>query len=48
MQDLTIVFENNNEAVTSSRLVAEYFHKRHDTVIRAIENLNCSEDYLHR
>lgn len=45
MQDLTIVFENNNEAVTSSRLVAEYFHKRHDTVIRAIENLNCSEEF---
>lgn len=45
MQDLTIVFENNNEAVTSSRLVAEYFHKRHDTVIRAIENLNCSKEF---
>lgn len=45
MQDLTIVFENNNEAVTSSRLVAEYFHKRHDTVIRAIDNLNCSKEF---
>lgn len=45
MNDLTIVFENNNEAVTSSRLVAEYFHKRHDTVIRAIENLNCSKEF---
>lgn len=45
MQDLTIVFENNNEAVTSSRLVAEYFHKRHDTVIRAIKNLNCSKEF---
>lgn len=45
MQDLTIVFENNNEAVTSSRLVAEYFHKRHDTVIRAIQNLNCSKEF---
>lgn len=45
MQDLTIVFENNNEAVTSSRLVADYFHKRHDTVIRAIENLNCSKEF---
>lgn len=45
MQDLTIVFENNNEAVTTSKLVAEYFHKRHDTVIRAIQNLNCSKDF---
>lgn len=45
MQDLTIVFENNNEAVTSSKLVAEYFHKRHDTVIRAIDNLNCSKEF---
>lgn len=39
MQDLTIVFENNNEAVTSSRLVSDYFHKRHDHIIRDIENL---------
>jgi len=39
MQDLTIVFENNNEAVTSSRLVANYFNKRHDHILRDIENL---------
>ena len=39
MQDLTIVFENNNHAVTSSRLVAEYFHKRHDHIVRDIDNL---------
>ena len=45
MNELTIVFENNNEAVTSSRLVAEYFGKRHDSVIRAIKNLNCSKDF---
>lgn len=45
MQDLTIVFENNNEAVTSSRLVAEYFGKRHDSVTRAIRNLNCSKEF---
>lgn len=45
MQDLTIVFENNNEAVTSSRLVAEYFGKRHDTVTRAIKNLKCSKEF---
>lgn len=45
MKDLTIVFENNNEAVTSSRLVAEYFGKRHDTVTRAIKNLKCSKEF---
>jgi len=48
MKDLTIVFENNNEAVTSSRLVAEYFGKRHDTVTRAIRNLNCSKEFRQR
>ena len=45
MQDLTIVFENNNEAVTSSRLVAEYFGKQHRSILRAIKNLNCSEEF---
>lgn len=45
MQDLTIVFENNNEAVTTSRIVADYFRKQHKIVIRAIENLNCSKEF---
>lgn len=45
MQDLTIVFENNNEAVTSSRLVAEYFGKQHKSILRAIRNLNCSKEF---
>ena len=45
MQDLTIVFENNNEAVTSSRLVAEYFGKQHKSILRAIKNLNCSKEF---
>jgi Rha family phage regulatory protein len=45
MEDLTIVFERNNQAVTSSRLVADYFGKRHDTVTRAIENLSCSKEF---
>lgn len=39
MQDLTIVFENNNEAVTTSRIVADYFRKRHDHIVRDIDNL---------
>ena len=45
MEDLTIVFERNNQAVTSSRLVADYFGKRHDTVIRAIRKLGCSSEF---
>ena len=45
MEDLTIVFERNNQAVTSSRLVANYFGKQHKTVIRTIQNLNCSQEF---
>ena len=41
MEDLTIVFERNNQAVTSSRLIADYFGKRHDTVIRTIRKVGC-------
>lgn len=37
MQDLINI--KNDEAVTTSLLIAEYFHKRHDHVLRAIENL---------
>lgn len=45
MQDLTIVFENNNHVVTSSRLIAQYFGKRHDEVTRSIKNLKCSKEF---
>ena len=45
MEDLTIVFERNNQAVTSSRLIADYFGKRHDTVIRKIRKLGCSSEF---
>ena len=34
-----LVFTRKNEAVTDSLIVAEYFQKRHDRVLRAIENL---------
>ena len=34
-----LVFTRRNEAVTDSLTVAEYFQKRHDRVLRAIENL---------
>lgn len=39
MNDLTIVFENNNEAVTTSRIVADYFKRTHNHILRDIENL---------
>ena len=34
-----LVFTRRDEAVTDSLTVAEYFQKRHDRVLRAIENL---------
>lgn len=40
MTELVII--NNKQAVTSSRTVAEHFDKRHDNVLRDIENLKMS------
>ncbi|ENJ8123738.1 ash family protein, partial [Shigella flexneri] len=37
--DVTI---ENGRAVTTSVAVAEFFHKRHDNVLRAIANTECS------
>lgn len=42
------IFIRNNIPVVSSRDVAERFEKEHYTVLRAIENLECSEDFRHR
>lgn len=45
MNELTTFFQDNlvgvfkNDAVTTSLRVAEVFDKRHDKVLRAIENL---------
>ncbi|HGJ5892652.1 MAG TPA: Rha family transcriptional regulator [Arsenophonus apicola] len=36
---------NNNKAVTTSKDVADYFGKRHDNVLRSIDNLDCSEKF---
>lgn len=38
----------NGEIKTTSIKVAEHFEKRHDTVLRAIENLECSNDFRFR
>ena len=40
--DLSIV---DGEVTTTSNQVAQHFGKRHDTVLRAIRNLECSTDY---
>ncbi|HGU5001939.1 TPA: Rha family transcriptional regulator [Escherichia coli] len=36
---------SNGRAVTTSFAVAEYFCKRHDNVLRAIANIECSEKF---
>lgn len=40
-----LVFIENGEAVTDSLKVAEVFGKRHDSVMRDIRNLECSEEF---
>lgn len=37
----------NNRATTTSRLIAEKFGKRHDNVLRSIENMQCSDKFRH-
>ena len=40
-----IVYLNNNKTVTTSLMVAEYFHKNHAHVLRDIEKLDCSDKF---
>ena len=40
--------KNEEQLTTTSRLIAEIFEKRHSDVIRAIENLECSQDFTER
>lgn len=40
--------KNEEQLVTTSRVVAEVFEKRHADVIRAIENLTCSKEFTER
>jgi Rha family phage regulatory protein len=42
---MQLVINYNNQATTTSVLVAQKFEKRHDNVIQAIENLECSEKF---
>lgn len=38
----------DNKIITTSLKVADYFGKRHKDVLRAIRNLNCSDDFTQR
>lgn len=47
-QEVSLVAVENNQAVTTSLRVAEIFGKKHCDVLRAIRNLECSEDFNKR
>lgn len=40
--------EQISEPMTDSFILAEHFEKRHDNVVRAIENLECSPEFANR
>lgn len=43
-----IVINNNDQALTTSRLVAATFDRQHKDVLKSIKNLDCSEDFNRR
>jgi Rha family phage regulatory protein len=47
MKDLVFTSDKGNP-ITSSKLVAQKFDKRHADVLRAIENLECSKEFQER
>jgi Rha family phage regulatory protein len=47
-KSIPAVFEKNGVILTNSRDVAAYFGKRHADVLRAIDKLECSEDFYRR
>ncbi|EEC5247803.1 Rha family transcriptional regulator [Salmonella enterica subsp. enterica] len=42
------VFIHDGKAVTTSKAVADYFHKEHQKVVLKISQLDCSEQFLTR
>ena len=49
MSDLSeFVTINDATLTTDSKRVAKHFKKRHDTVLRAFDNLGCSDEYRRR
>lgn len=43
-----IIHVDGGKPTTTSKVIAEAFGKRHDRVLRAIDNLQCSVDFRHR
>ena len=39
------IINKNNQPLVSSRSIAKKFNKRHDNILRAIENLECSDEF---
>ena len=39
------IVNNNGELMTTSKLVADYFSKAHRDVVRAIDNIECSDKF---
>lgn len=48
MNNLTLVFEKNEQPMTDSLKVAEYFNKRHADTLRSLESLECSPEFTER
>jgi Rha family phage regulatory protein len=42
---MELVIQQNGKLVTSSRMIADKFGKRHDNILRAIQNIECSEEF---
>ena len=45
---MELVFRKKDEVLTTSHLVARAFNKRHSDVLRAIDNLECSQEFSER
>lgn len=42
---MDLVLNNNGQLITTSRLVAKKFGKRHSNILRDIDNLECPQDF---
>ncbi len=48
LSPVNLVFSDGESAMTDSLKIAKAFEKRHSDVIRAIENLECSDEFTKR
>lgn len=46
MSNLELVTINNGQPITTSQAVAEKFGKSHSVVLRALRNIDCSDEFL--